>query len=238
MDGGINRWLVCLTNLSRRHVQQKIILEVLPSYLLVGIIIGARLAHCFFYEFSHYIRHPWEILPITFDPHFQFTGLAGLASHGGVVGALLGILWFSHKHRVDFLMLLDLLIVPGALLGFFIRIGNLFNSEIIGIPTDLAWGFIFLHRDVIPRHPVQLYEALGYLIIFILLLKIRNMEWNQGQFFGLGLLLIFVLRFLLEFVKVRQTSHLLTWLSMGQWLSIPFILIGIYLVSLRKDNSS
>ena len=236
MVGLITAWSV-LRNLSRGDAQQKIILEVLPNYLLVGIIIGARLGHCLFYEFSHYIRHPWEILPITFHPHFQFTGLYGLASHGGVVGALLGIFWFGRKHKVDFLILLNLLIVPGALLGFFIRIGNLFNSEIIGIPTDLAWGFIFLHRDLIPRHPVQLYEALSYLIIFAVLFRIRNMNWHKGQFFGLGLLLIFALRFLLEFFKVMQTSHPLTsWLSMGQSLSIPFILTGIYLVLLGKDH--
>jgi phosphatidylglycerol:prolipoprotein diacylglycerol transferase len=206
-------------------------LDKLSLYAMLGGIMGARFGHILFYDPSYYLNNPIEILPIRIEPTFQFTGLAGLASHGGTVGALIALYIYCRKYKNDYLWVLDRLIISGALLGCFIRIGNLINSEIIGAPAQLPWAFIFSRIDQTPRHPAQLYEALFYLFISVMLFFIwrsQKVSKHKGFLFGLGLFLIFLQRFLVEFLKENQVEfeeHLA--LNMGQILSIPLLLLGI-----------
>jgi len=218
-------------------------LEDLVTYIMVGAIVGARLGHILFYEPMHYWHNPIEILPFRLEPTFQFTGLAGLASHGGILGALIALYLFNRKHQQGFLWMLDRLTIAGTALGGFIRLGNLINSEIIGIPTNLPWAFVFTRVDSVPRHPAQLYEATCYFIISLLLFAIwknGKQKQHQGFLFGLGMVMIFVQRFLMEFLKENQVSFEESlFLNMGQWLSIPLILLGVFMMiwSLRQSLS-
>jgi len=215
-------------------------LDKLTIYVMLGAIIGARIGHVVFYEPTYYLSNPIEILPIRIKPTFQFTGLAGLASHGGILGALLGLYLYTQKYKKDYLRLLDRLVISGALLGGFIRIGNLMNSEIIGTPTLLPWAFIFPRIDHIPRHPTQLYEAMFYFIIFLILFLLwqsKKAYHVTGFLFGLGISLIFLQRFMVEFLKENQAEfeNQLP-LNMGQILSIPLILIALVIMvrSIKK----
>lgn len=209
-------------------------LDKLTTYVALGAIVGARFGHILFYDPIYYLNNPIEILPIRIEPTFQFTGLAGLASHGGVLGALFALYLYSKKYKKDFLWTLDRLTIAGSLLGGFIRLGNLMNSEIIGIPAQVPWAFVFIRIDQVPRHPVQLYEALFYFTIssiLFLLWKSRKVQNHKGFLFGLGLSLIFAQRFLMEFFKENQVAfeeNLL--LNMGQTLSLPLIIIGILII--------
>ena len=201
-------------------------LDKLLVYVLIGTILGARLAHCFFYNPFYFWGNPIEILKVW---------KGGLASHGGGLGVLIAIFLYSrNKAQEPYLWLLDRIAIAGGLVGFFIRIGNLFNSEIIGTPTTLPWAFIFEKVDNIPRHPVQLYESITYGLIFIVLLTIYKKQRHkvkQGFLTGLFLLLVFTARFFLEFVKARQASYSSKLpLSVGQLLSVPFLLAGIVLI--------
>lgn len=209
-------------------------LDKLTIYVMLGGIIGARLGHILFYDPVYYLSNPIEILPIKLDPEFQFTGLAGLASHGGVLGALVALYIYNRRSGTSYLWLLDRLVIAGALLGGFIRLGNLMNSEIIGTPTDVPWAFVFTRVDEIPRHPAQLYEAIFYLTLSVLLYvlwKSRRFQLANGFTFGLGISLIFVQRFLIEFLKVDQVQFEQGMiLNMGQILSIPAIVAGIILI--------
>ncbi len=171
---------------------------------------------------------------------FEWTGYQGLASHGGAIGILIALGWYCKKYKQPFLWVIDRLVIVVALSGFFIRIGNLFNSEIIGKQTNVFWAFIFERVDFIPRHPAQLYEAISYLIIFFVLWKIYNkhgLQLKQGFLFGLFLVLIFSVRFLMEFLKENQEvfENALP-INMGQILSIPFILVGLYFVFRRPTS--
>ncbi|MEA2105286.1 MAG: prolipoprotein diacylglyceryl transferase [Bacteroidota bacterium] len=202
------------------------LLDKLTVYVALGTIIGARLGHCLFYDPSFYLQHPIEILKIW---------RGGLASHGAAIGILIALYYFSKKNKKPYLWILDRIVIVVALAGFFIRMGNLMNSEIYGIPTKLPWGFIFVRNgEVIPKHPTQIYEALSYLLIFILLYSIYNKKGTnvrQGLIFSIFLILLFTVRFLIEFIKEVQVDFEQTMaLNMGQWLSIPFILIGVYLL--------
>ena len=215
-------------------------LDKLNIYVILGALLGARLGHVFFYDAAYYLSHPIEILPIKLEPTFHFTGFAGLASHGGILGALLALYLYKRKHRTNYLWLLDRLMIAGAMLGCFIRLGNLMNSEIVGLPTSLPWGFIFTRIDQIPRHPAQLYEALFYLAVSAVTYFVwqsKRFELHSGFVFGLGMVLIFLQRFLVEFLKENQVSFEdgLT-LNMGQSLSIPLVLVGVAMMiwSLRK----
>lgn len=209
-------------------------LDKLTTYIALGAIIGARLGHILFYDPIHYWHHPIEILPIRLHPTFEFTGLAGLASHGGIIGALLALFLFTRKYKKNYLWLLDRLTIGGAALGGFIRLGNLMNSEIIGIPSQKPWAFIFTGIDQVPRHPAQLYEALFYLTLSIalfLLWKTGKYQNHKGFLFGLGITSIFIQRFLIEFLKENQVAfenELL--LNMGQLLSVPMILVGVFMM--------
>jgi len=211
--------------------------DKLTLYGLIGIIAGARLGHCLFYEPGYFLSHPIEIfLPIQQlpDGSWHFTGYEGLASHGGTIGLILALWLFTHQTKRPILQTLDLVAVVTPIAAFFIRMANLMNSEIIGKQTDVPWAFIFVKVDMLPRHPSQLYEGLSYLAIFLLnlwLYRRYKSRIGSGFFFGLTIALIFIARFLIEFIKAPQVAfeENMT-LDMGQWLSIPFVLTGAYLV--------
>lgn len=213
-------------------------LEKLSVYGIIGILAGARLGHCLFYEPSYYFAHPLEIiLPVKFPEGggMKFTGFQGLASHGGALGLIVALIFYSRKTKHAILDTIDLIAVVAGLGSAFIRLANLMNSEIIGMPTNKPWGFIFERVDSLPRHPAQLYEALSYLLIFGItfgLYKTQRKYFKNGAFFGLTLILIFTARFLIEFLKERQVAFEEGMkLDMGQLLSIPYILIGIGFLS-------
>jgi len=210
-------------------------LEKLSLYGIVGIFVGARLGHCLFYEPGYYFSHPLEIiLPIQQLPSggYKFIGYQGLASHGGALGVIIALIIYSIKTKQSLIKTLDLIAVVAPLEGCFIRLGNLMNSEIYGVETKQPWGFIFLRNgELTPKHPTQLYEAFSYLLILLIALLLYKRIWpkiQNGFFFGLSLTLIFVARFLIEFIKERQVpfeNHLK--IDMGQILSIPYIIAGI-----------
>lgn len=185
------------------------------------------------------------ILPITFPPDggVKFTGYQGLASHGGILGLLIALFFYSRKTKHSMIDTIDLIAVVAGLSFGFIRLGNFMNSEIIGIPTTKPWGVIFDRVDNIPRHPAQLYEAISYFIIFAIMMTLYKRmrdRLKNGFFFGLGSVLYFTARFLIEFVKENQVrfEDKLT-LNMGQLLSLPFILVGIGFIiyGLRRTKS-
>jgi prolipoprotein diacylglyceryl transferase len=216
------------------------LLDKLTIFIVLGTLIGARLGQVFFYEFRYYKHHLLEIiLPFSINQgNFEWTGYQGLASHGGAIGILIALAWYCKNYKQSFLWVIDRLVIVVALSGFFIRVGNLFNSEIIGTQTNVFWAFIFERVDFIPRHPAQLYEALCYLIIFFVLWNIYNkqgLQLKQGVLFGVFLVLVFSARFITEFLKEDQEtfeSSLL--INMGQVLSIPFIIVGFYFVFRRS----
>ncbi|MDR6919243.1 MULTISPECIES: prolipoprotein diacylglyceryl transferase [Chryseobacterium] len=211
--------------------------EALFSYAVIGILAGARLGHCLFYDFDYYSQHPLEIiLPIQKGPDgaYFFSGYAGLASHGGGIGLIIMLLIYARKYSIKFMKILDIIAIATPLAGGFIRLANLMNSEIIGTPSNAPWAFIFRRVDDIPRHPAQLYEAISYFLIFSLVYFIYKkgmFKVGKGFYFGISSLLIFVMRLLIEFIKVDQVSFEQGMsLNMGQLLSIPFILLGLFFV--------
>jgi len=209
--------------------------EQLTVYMIMGTVIGARLGHCLFYNPEYYLSNPLEILKVW---------KGGLASHGAAIGIITSLYFFAKKKKVTPLWILDRIVIVVASAGFFIRLGNLFNSEIIGKPSEVAWAFIFTRVDNIPRHPTQLYESIAYLIIFIILLfvyKRKHDKLNDGLLFGLFLVLIFTFRFFVEFFKEIQSGFEAGMvLDMGQLLSIPFIILGIFFIarSFKKSDSA
>ena len=221
--------------------------EPLFLYCFTGILIGARLGHCLFYEPGYFLsswQHVVEmILPIRqgMDGSWHFTGYEGLASHGGTVGIILALLLYSRNLKVPVWTVLDTISISVPITCTFIRLGNLMNSEIIGKPTDVPWAFIFQRVDDLPRHPGQLYEAIAYACFFVVLWVIYRKTNRQegkhtvnpligtGFYFGLDILLIFFFRFFIEYTKEVQEAFEADMLfDMGQLLSIPFILIGAY----------
>ena len=197
-------------------------------YILVAGILGARLGHCLFYQPDIYLANPIEILKIW---------EGGLASHGGALGIIIAV-YFLNKRVIhqSMLWILDRLVVPTALAACLIRLGNLFNHEIVGAPTDLPWGFYFTLNDaeIVPRHPAQLYEAIAYLLVFGLLIFLywkTNASRLTGFLLGIFFTLSFGARFLIEFIKEDQVDFEASMtLNMGQILSIPLALFGFYLV--------
>lgn len=210
--------------------------HVLCWYCFIGIVAGARLGHCLFYELEYYLHHPLEmILPVSFEGgKIAFTGFRGLASHGGTIGLMIALLLFSRKTKMNLIKTIDYIAIVAPLGACFIRIGNLMNSEIIGKATDVPWAFIFKRVDFVPRHPAQLYEAIAYLCFFLLMLYLYKKSVQTikpGFLFGLILTLIFSFRFFIEFLKERQVDFEANMsLNMGQLLSIPIILIGLFFV--------
>lgn len=229
--------ILCLYILGWIFKQEKLSndnLQKLSTYGFIGIIVGARLGHCFFYEPDYYLSNPLEmILPIKIldGGGFKFTGYQGLASHGGTLGLIIVLIFYSRKTKHSIIDTLDLIAVVSGLAAGFIRLANLMNSEIIGMPTSKPWGFIFERIDNIPRHPAQLYEALTYFLIFgitLTLYKTKREQLKNGFFFGLTLTLVFTARFFIEFIKEKQVDFEESMiLNMGQLLSIPYLLIGI-----------
>jgi prolipoprotein diacylglyceryl transferase len=212
--------------------------EALFIYGIIGIFVGARLGHCLFYDFDYYSKNLLEIiLPIkkTLNGEYKFIGFAGLASHGGTVGLIISLYLYSKKYEISYLKTLDLIAIVAPLGATFIRLANLMNSEMIGNPTSMPWAFIFKRVDNIPRHPAQLYEAISYLMIFIIVFtiyKTKNIKLGNGFLFGLAITLIFVMRILIEFLKINQVDFEKGMsLNMGQILSIPFVLLGLYFVA-------
>ena len=210
------------------------VLDRLTIYMALGTIIGARLGHCLFYEPGYYLAHPLEILMIWHG---------GLASHGAAIGILIAVWLFGRKEKKDYFWTLDRIAIVVALSGFFIRMGNLMNSEIYGIETTVPWGFVFLrNHEVAPKHPTQIYEGLAYLAIFVLLYRLywsKKGEHIQGMLISLLCVLVFTARFFIEFLKEPQVAFEATMkLNMGQLLSIPFILMGIagFYWSIKKNK--
>ncbi|MCU0460320.1 MAG: prolipoprotein diacylglyceryl transferase [Bacteroidales bacterium] len=198
-------------------------LDRLTVYVAIGTIVGARLGHCLFYEPEYYLARPLEILKVWHG---------GLASHGAAIGIPLALWLFVRKERKPFIWALDRVVIVVALAGSLIRLGNLMNSEIYGVETTLPWGFVFLQNgETAPKHPTQIYEALAYLIIFGILMRIywKNLgKQKPGLIFGVFLILVFGFRFFIEYVKEDQVAFEAGMrLNMGQWLSIPLVLAGI-----------
>ncbi|MBQ8673358.1 MAG: prolipoprotein diacylglyceryl transferase [Bacteroides sp.] len=225
-------------------------------YCFLGILIGARLGHCLFYQPDYYLNHFWEmVLPVKFlpDGDWKWTGYEGLASHGGTLGLIIALWLYCRKVKMHYIDVVDMIAVATPVCACCIRLANLMNSEIIGRPTDVPWAFVFERVDMQPRHPGQLYEALAYFIFFLGMVYLyrrglkRRQEaekpsygkpkamlppaypYHRGFFFGLCLAEIFTFRFFIEFLKENQVDFEegMT-LNMGQWLSIPFILTGLY----------
>lgn len=223
-----------------RGIKQEVF-EPLFIYCFLGILIGARLGHCLFYEPDYYLtsgKHFIEmLLPIRFMPQggFKVIGYSGLASHGGTIGIFIGMLLYCRKYKVKLLECIDMVCVATPITAACIRIGNLMNSEIVGKATGTDWGFIFVQNgEDFPRHPAQLYEAIAYIIIFIaiiLIYKKHKEKIGSGFFFGFCIATIFTFRFFIEFCKEVQVDFEegMT-LDMGQLLSIPFIIAGIWLM--------
>jgi phosphatidylglycerol:prolipoprotein diacylglycerol transferase len=236
-----------LTLMKKIFIHEEIPLEKLDKlfiYTVLATILGARLGHVFFYDWTYYKEHLEEVLlPFRFQPYFQFTGFAGLASHGAAVGIITALYFYSKNilHK-PLLYILDRLGIVVALAGFFIRIGNLMNSEIVGKPTRSNFGFVFkkLGEDF-PRHPTQLYESFSYLILFFILWRLfwkTNKKEQLGYLFGIFFTSLWSLRFFLEFLKEAQIDERNDWyLNTGQWLSIPLILVGLFFV-LRKQRTT
>ena len=207
----------------------------------LATIIGSRVGHCIFYEPDKYLAEPLRILTDIRD--------GGMASHGAAIGLLIGLWLFSRRNKLPYLWSLDRIMIAVAIGGAFVRLGNLFNSEIIGAPTDMPWGFVFARlysvgtpvAEMIARHPAQIYEALCYVITFLILIYLyykRDMARRRpGLMFGVGLIGIFLTRFLIEFVKENQEAFEQSMtLNMGQWLSVPFIIAAFVLIwsAMRK----
>ncbi len=196
-------------------------------YCFIATIVGARLGHCLFYEGGYYLQHPLEILNLR---------QGGLASHGAAFGLLVGIYLFSKKNNVGYMWSLDRITAVIPLGGAFIRLGNLFNSEIYGTETTAPWGFIFtLRGETLPKHPTQIYEAVAYLLIFALLMylffKRDTAIKRPGAIFGFFLITLFGSRFIIEAIKnVQESFEESLVINMGQILSIPFILLGVVIL--------
>lgn len=212
--------------------------EPLFLYCFIGILVGARLGHCLFYEPGYFLSSGTHIiemlLPIrqTLDGSWHFTGYEGLASHGGTIGIILALLLYCRNMKMPVIQVLDTISISVPITACFIRLGNLMNSEIIGRPTDVPWAFIFEKIDMLPRHPGQLYEAIAYFCFFFVLWYYwrKNSERvGTGFFFGLDILLIFTFRFFIEYTKeVQEAFEEGMTLDMGQILSVPFIILGAY----------
>tara|TARA_B110000914_G_scaffold66858_1_gene58386 strand:- start:1009 stop:1860 length:852 start_codon:yes stop_codon:yes gene_type:complete len=231
------------------------LIEPLFIYIVIGTLIGARLGHVIFYDWNYYQNNLVEIFfPIKNDidsslffgiiDGWKFVGYRGLASHGAAIGIIVSMFIYKSKFKYDsILWIFDRIAIPITIGGMFVRIGNFFNSEIVGNYTGSNFGVVFLNRDeIFPRHPAQIYEAFGYLLLFILL---RQLYWktdlkNKGGFiFGLFLTGLFSIRILVEYVKESQGGYieeLFGVLSTGQWLSIPLILTGIFFMINSKKN--
>jgi len=219
----------------KREGRDPAVLDNLLIYIMVGAVVGARLMHCLAYEPDFYLSHPLEILKVW---------KGGLASHGGLIGVLIALYIFARNYRENYLWLLSRVAIPGALTAAFVRFGNLFNSEILGKPADLPWSIVFSRVDMLPRHPVQLYEAFSYLtLLAILLIVYKKVSFSVSTKIlpPIFLTYMFTVRFLLEYTKTKQADY--TWdlpLTTGQALSLPLIVIGIvwFIIAIKQIKQS
>ena len=220
--------------------------EPLFLYVFIGVLVGARLGHCIFYQPDYFLtsgKHIVEMfLPIKFldGGGWKFIGYEGLASHGGVVGMLVGLYMYIRKYKMPTWVVLDFMGICSGITATFIRLGNLMNSEIIGKQTDVPWAFIFANVDQAPRHPGQLYESLFYLFTFIVILLIYRKHPEKvgtGFYFGLCLTMIFTFRFLIEYTKeIQEAFEAGLPIDMGQILSIPLIALGVWAMITSKKR--
>ena len=223
-------------------------LDSLFMYSVLGIMIGARLGHVIFYQAELFREDFFSVfLPFKFSGGFEFTGFRGLASHGATIGMIVSMYLYNKKVlKKSVLWILDRVVIACASGAIFIRIGNFFNSEIIGKPAEegLPWAVVFKNIDNIPRHPGQLYEAFGYLFVFLIVYFIywkTKKGTQEGYLFGLFLLLLMSVRVFVEQFKIAQVDGREDWIlgfNTGQLLSIPFILIGIYFMFFHKRKTS
>ena len=260
-------WLIGLALayfvVKRLYKEQKIkdeLFDPLFIYCFIGILVGARLGHCIFYQPQDFLTS-WHgiiemFLPIRFvDGNmnyagnwlFQmtggaaaFTGYAGLASHGGTLGLIIALWLYVRKTKLSIWTVLDNIAIATGITACFIRLGNLMNSEIIGKVTDVPWAFVFQHVDLLPRHPGQLYEAIAYGILFFIMWQLHKkmpQRIGTGWYFGFCLTYIFTFRFFIEYTKeIQEAFEASLPLDMGQILSIPFIIVGIVCM-LRKQKA-
>jgi len=220
----------------KKEGESEKLLDSIFTYMIIFTVVGARLGHCLFYEPEYYLAHPLDILKIW---------EGGLASHGASIGILIGLYFFSKQNHKPFLWTMDRVVIPVAIGGAFVRLGNLMNSEIFGHVTTMPWGFYFKNYydpafTTDPRHPTQIYEAISYFIIFIITYRMylrADGHPKRGTIFGWFLIMLFTVRFFIEFLKEPQVGfeeHML--LNMGQLLSIPFILAGVAILWLAKKG--
>ncbi|WP_353779763.1 prolipoprotein diacylglyceryl transferase [Winogradskyella sp. 3972H.M.0a.05] len=236
--------LIVMKRIYKKEGQTQESLDSLFIYSVLGIMIGARMGHVIFYQPELFKEDFFSIfLPFSFKGGFKFTGFQGLASHGAAIGMIIAMYLYNKKVlKKTLLWVLDRVVVPVALGAVFVRLGNFINSEIIGKPTGSDFGVVFkkLGEDF-ARHPAQLYEAGCYVIVFLILLytywKTKKRQ-QEGFLFGFFLLLLWTVRFFVEFVKEAQVDERSDWvLNTGQWLSIPFILLGLYFMFIYKPKS-
>ena len=233
----------------RLYRQQKIkdeLFDPLFLYCFFGILIGARLGHCLFYQPEYYLTSVKHFIEMIVPIHFmagggwKFVGYEGLASHGGTIGLIVALYLYYRRTRLNLWQVLDNIAIATPITACFIRLGNLMNSEIIGKVTDVPWAFIFERVDKVPRHPGQLYEAIAYFVFFFVGLwfyRKHPQRVGTGFFFGLCLTLIFTFRFFIEYTKDIQVNFESGMLfNMGQILSIPFIIIGIYCMCRKQKQ--
>lgn len=223
-------------NFCKREGLPQKVAESVFVYGTLATVLGARLGHCLFYDPMEYLRQPWTII----------TGFreGGMASHGAAIGLLIGLWLFSRKNKLPYIWSLDRIMIPVGIGGAIVRVGNLLNSEIFGKETGLPWGFRFVRSHTwVERfgaqnqavHPTQIYEALCYLVTFGVLCWLyyrKDMGRRRpGMLFGVGLIGVFLTRFVIEFIKIEQEGFEADWtLDMGQWLSIPFIVLGVCMI--------
>ena len=199
-------------------------------YMILGTIIGARIGDCFFYHPKYYLQNPLEVFAI-------WNG--GLSSHGGACGILTALYLFGRKTGKSYIWVLDRVVIVVGVAGFFIRMGNLMNSEIYGHATTLPWGFVFeRHGETLPKHPTQIYEALYYALTYFLLRFVYRKSDNRPRpflIFGMFLIMVFVFRFCIEFIKNPQEDFEQNMMfNMGQWLSTPFIILGVIMLTISS----
>lgn len=228
--------------MKKMYIKEKVStdgLDPMLNYIVIATLLGARLGHVIFYDWAYYKNHLAEILlPIATkaDGSIAFVGFSGLASHGAAISILLGIIIYQQNHPYKpLLWMLDRLIIPTTLGAALVRIGNFFNSEIVGNYTGNNFGVVFVNRgEFLPRHPAQLYESIGYFALFFVLRYLYSTQTNRPNGFLLGVFMavLFTIRFLVEFVKESQGGFetFLPALSTGQWLSVPLVIAGVFMV--------
>lgn len=226
-------WAFFINFVNREGLPEKVAYSVFV-YGAISLIVGARLGHCLFYKPEYYLADPVQILMVRDG---------GLSSHGGAIGLLVGLYLFARHNKLSYLWPLDRVMFGVGGGGALIRLGNLFNSEIYGVETSMPWGFIFVRNgETVAKHPTQLYEALFCLIMLAILIylyygKRDTARKHPGLMFGTGITVIFVSRFIIEYIKNPQVEAELNMsLFIGQWLSIPFMIAGIIMIvySLRR----